>query len=154
MALATQRVSAPSSGFAVTANTRLGDGVRASSATSAFMPVPPTEAMPEILLQDQGLRNDNWARRETPPAKTPEPPPSANGRVFFRTVFMSNADAQVLFKARFETDEDGVQDPASETDEGSLFMERATGTYETNTRLLAAAYRGQPLRGSDVDRVF
>lgn len=154
MALSAQRISAPTSGFAATANTRLGDGIRASSSTSAFMPVPATEAMPEILLQDQGLRNDDWARRDEKALKAKDESPSGGGRVYFRTVFMSNADARTLFNARFDYEEDGVQTPANENVRGARWFERATGTYEANNRLLAAAYRGLSTLGSSLNRLL
>ncbi|MBE1237602.1 hypothetical protein IHV25_08065 [Phaeovibrio sulfidiphilus] len=142
MAVAAQRIVPASTGFANTANTRFGDGVRASSASVEFTPVTAAEGSRDISLRDQGLRNDNWgAWKQNQSAPVSPEIPARDGRVYVDTVFLCNADARTLFNAHLAQAEASAP-PANDVFPRNLRFQRASDTYEKNARTLQAAFVG------------
>ncbi|MCF8480052.1 MAG: hypothetical protein K9H25_06445 [Rhodospirillum sp.] len=142
----TTKVTGSTNAFSAVANTRFGDGIRATSASESFSPILESSAASNVGPQDESLRNDEWGtgtgqdrgRSVVPPSQDP---------VRLGGVKASNDFSQALFQAQ-----------SREASRGPVAVPNAsrTGTtiYESNMRVIAARFSGEKLTGGTINRYY
>lgn len=146
---ATPKVAPVTGSFAPTANTRLGDGLRATSSSQPFAPITEVPDTAEVGLENQGLRNDDWGfeanqrRRRKDSSGTP----ASDIPVRFGTVVTNNAVPRTLFEVK-------MRDPGPPTHwvNRPQASREAASIYQGNAQVLMASATNTPLVGREVSR--
>ncbi|GEO82786.1 hypothetical protein [Pararhodospirillum oryzae] len=149
----TPKVTSSTSPFSSAANTRLGDGIRATASPQVFTPITESPVSSEVALKDQGLRQDDWsgmsasrdgaASQEDSSPQKPEGVPVRLGKIL-----ASNDVSRVMFFLQSRPGGEPWR-PVS----APLFGPReGSALYESNTRVVMARFTGRKDPGGQVDR--
>jgi hypothetical protein len=141
----TQKVTG-SNAFSAVANTRLGDGIRATPASQSFSPILETSLAANVGAQDEGLRNDDWGTGSGR-GRSKSFIPLGDEPVRLGRVKTSNEFSQALFEMQSrEGQRGGITIPNA--------SRSGTSIYEENMRVIAARFSGEKLTGGTFSRYY
>ncbi|MBK1664337.1 hypothetical protein CKO38_08880 [Rhodospirillum rubrum] len=144
----TNKVTGASSAFSAAANTRLGEGIRAATASQSFAPILEIAASAQSGPEESSLRNNDWGGtgaegdvgKDTPSALPNLP-------VRMGSVLASNSFSQILFDFR-------VREPSRSALPIRTASREGTDVYQSNIRVLAARFSGEKMTGTVVNRFY
>ncbi|CCG09627.1 hypothetical protein [Pararhodospirillum photometricum] len=156
----TPKVTSSTTTYASAANTRLGDGIRATASPQAFSPITETPVSAEVSLKDQGLRNDEWGSKNFLPNRE-ETASHDNGAYYssrqgyppvrLGAILASNDVSRIVFSVQLRP----TTAPAARYLSGGIYASRdAAGIYDSNTRVVHARFSGRKDPGGVVDRLL
>lgn len=146
----TPKVANVATTFAPTANTRLGEGTRATAPSPAFAAISEPTASAEVGLENQGLRDDDWGlRRNRTRGRRPvsDSTGQSGGRsafqpIRFGAVLADNTTSQVVFSVQLDS---GPVAPFRQAESWEQRNREAADIYDRNSQVVRGQTRAATL---------